>query len=110
MHLHSILLIVVALQFSFVIHSDAAKRSSVTPRLLIISLDGERFSERDWIEMENDWFKSGFRHAYLNEHQLPTINRFRNQGVQATRGMRPTFTTMTYPNHVSIATGEEIQS
>jgi hypothetical protein len=25
--------------------------------------------------------------------------------VFATKGMQPTFTTMTYPNHVSIATG-----
>ncbi|CAF1083781.1 unnamed protein product [Rotaria sordida] len=56
------------------------------PRLLIISLDG-------------------FRHDYLNEHILPTLNRFRNEGVQATHGMRPTFTTMTFPNHISIATG-----
>ena len=49
----------------------------------------------------------GFRHDYLNEHQLPNLNRFRDAGVKATRGMRPTFTTMTYPNHISIATGEE---
>ena len=41
------------------------------------------------------------------EHQLPNIMGFRQAGVQATRGMRPTFTTMTYPNHISIATGEE---
>ncbi|CAF3673563.1 unnamed protein product [Adineta steineri] len=69
------------------IPNNAVKRSSeVPPRLLIISLDG-------------------FRHEYLNEHQLPTINQFRNQGVQATHGMRPTYTTMTFPNHISIATG-----
>lgn len=47
----------------------------------------------------------GFRHEYLNEYTLPTINQFRDEGVQATRGMRPTFTTMTFPNHISIATG-----
>jgi predicted AlkP superfamily pyrophosphatase or phosphodiesterase len=52
----------------------------------------------------------GFRHDYLNEHQLPTINQFRNEGVQATHGMRPTFTTMTFPNHISIATGVETDS
>ncbi len=47
----------------------------------------------------------GFRHQYLNEHVLPTINSFRNEGVQAREGMQPTFTTMTFPNHISIATG-----
>ncbi|CAF4899657.1 unnamed protein product, partial [Rotaria sp. Silwood1] len=46
-----------------------------------------------------------FRHDYLNELELPTLNRFRNEGVQARYGMRPTFTTMTFPNHISIATG-----
>ncbi|CAF3395042.1 unnamed protein product [Rotaria sp. Silwood1] len=48
---------------------------------------------------------NGFRHDYLNELELPTLNRFRNEGVQARYGMRPTFTTMTFPNHISIATG-----
>ncbi|CAF3049475.1 unnamed protein product [Rotaria sp. Silwood2] len=47
----------------------------------------------------------GFRHDYLREHYLPTLNRFRNEGVRATHGMRPVFTTLTYPNHISIATG-----
>ena len=49
----------------------------------------------------------GFRHDYLNQYNLPTLNRFRNEGVQATDGMRPTFTTMTFPNHISIATGQQ---
>ena len=53
-------------------------------------------------------FSKGFRHDYLNEHQLLNLNEFRNQGVQATHGMRPTFTTMTFPNHISIATGIRI--
>lgn len=48
---------------------------------------------------------SGFRHDYLNEHQLSNIDQFRHAGVYAKRGMKPTFTTMTYPNHISIATG-----
>ncbi|CAF3854318.1 unnamed protein product, partial [Rotaria sp. Silwood1] len=46
-----------------------------------------------------------FRHNYLHEHNLPTLNRFRNEGVQAKHGMQPTFPTMTFPNHISIATG-----
>ncbi|CAF1537915.1 unnamed protein product [Rotaria sp. Silwood1] len=62
------------------------KQSSESQRLLIISLDG-------------------FRHDYLHEHYLPALNRFRNDGVRATHGMRPSFTTLTYPNHISIATG-----
>ncbi|CAF2632600.1 unnamed protein product [Rotaria sp. Silwood2] len=47
----------------------------------------------------------GFRHNYLHEHKLPTLNQFRNEGVQAKHGMRPTFPTMTFPNHISLATG-----
>lgn len=76
-------LIICFWQFSWFTHS------SNVPRLLIISLDG-------------------FRHDYLNQYDLPTLNSFRNEGVQATNGMRPTFTTMTFPNHISIATGFEI--
>jgi predicted AlkP superfamily pyrophosphatase or phosphodiesterase len=102
MHLSAIW---VFFQFSLWENSNAARQTAGIPRLLIISLDGEIFS---LIVRENDLFYKGFRHDYLNEHQLPTINRFRNEGVQATRGMRPTFTTMTYPNHISIATGGEI--
>ncbi|CAF4252842.1 unnamed protein product, partial [Adineta steineri] len=87
MHSQCIFLIILVFQCSLFIPNNAVKRSSeVQPRLLIISLDG-------------------FRHDYLNEHELPTINQFRNQGVQATHGMRPTYTTMTFPNHISIATG-----
>ncbi|CAF4039061.1 unnamed protein product, partial [Rotaria sordida] len=68
------------------IYTDATKQSSKKQRLLIISLDG-------------------FRHDYLSEHYLPTLNRFRNEGVRATHGMQPTYPTLTYPNHISIATG-----
>ncbi|CAM4899115.1 unnamed protein product [Rotaria socialis] len=71
---------------SLLIRADGAKRSSELSRLLIISLDG-------------------FRHEYLNQYEFPILNQFRNEGVQATQGMKPTFTTMTFPNHISIATG-----
>ncbi|CAF1300171.1 unnamed protein product [Rotaria magnacalcarata] len=71
---------------SVLIRADAAKRSAELPRLLIISLDG-------------------FRHDYLNQYEFPILNQFRHEGVQATQGMKPTFTTMTFPNHISIATG-----
>ncbi|CAF4933941.1 unnamed protein product, partial [Rotaria sp. Silwood1] len=56
-------------------------------RLLIISLDGR------------------FRHQYFHTHALPALNQFRNEGVFATEGMQATFSTMTYPNHISIVTG-----
>ncbi|CAF0874983.1 unnamed protein product [Rotaria sordida] len=56
------------------------------PRLLIVSLDG-------------------FRHDYLNTYSFQTLNRIQNQGIKTTNGMQPTFVTMTFPNHISIATG-----
>ncbi|CAF1455374.1 unnamed protein product [Adineta ricciae] len=65
---------------------SAIDAAANTARLLVISLDG-------------------FRHDYLNKYELPTLNEFRNQGIRANNGMRPTFTTMTFPNHISIATG-----
>ncbi|CAF0903576.1 unnamed protein product [Rotaria sp. Silwood1] len=60
--------------------------STNQPRLLIVSLDG-------------------FRHDYLKNYSLPTLNRIQNQGVKTINGMEPTFVTMTFPNHISIATG-----
>ncbi|CAF1254910.1 unnamed protein product [Rotaria sordida] len=86
MRCRCIFLIIFVFHVTLLVGNNATKQSSDIPRLLIISLDG-------------------FRHDYLNEHELPTINRFRNEGVHATHGMRPTFTTLTFPNHISIATG-----
>ncbi|UJR26834.1 hypothetical protein I4U23_008147 [Adineta vaga] len=60
--------------------------STAKPRLLIISLDG-------------------FRHDYLTQYSFSTLNRIQNQGIRTTHGMQPTFVTMTFPNHISIATG-----
>lgn len=57
-----------------------------SPRLLIISLDG-------------------FAHYYLRNYSLPTLNQLQQQGIRTKSGMQPTFATMTYPNHMSIATG-----
>ncbi|CAF4674343.1 unnamed protein product, partial [Rotaria sp. Silwood2] len=74
--IHTILIICYVEPISAISHS----------RLLIVSLDG-------------------FRHDYLKIHSLPTLNRIQNQGVRTTNGMQPTFVTMTYPNHISIATG-----
>jgi predicted AlkP superfamily pyrophosphatase or phosphodiesterase len=47
----------------------------------------------------------GFSHEYLKKYSFPTINRIQNQGIKTKYGMQPTFVTMTYPNHISIATG-----
>lgn len=49
--------------------------------------------------------RSGFRHSYLREHQLINLEQFSAQGIRTSHGMQPTFTTLTYPNHISIATG-----
>ncbi|CAF2876113.1 unnamed protein product [Rotaria sp. Silwood2] len=79
------MLIVYVFQIALFKYTDATKQSSESQRLLIISLDG-------------------FRHDYLHEHYLPALNPFHNDGVRATHGMRPSLTTLTYPNHISIAT------
>jgi predicted AlkP superfamily pyrophosphatase or phosphodiesterase len=50
-------------------------------------------------------YRKGFRHGYLNTYSLPTFTRIQNEGIKTTHGMQPTFVTMTFPNHISIATG-----
>jgi len=50
-------------------------------------------------------YRKGFRHDYLNKYSFPTLNRIQNEGIKTTHGMQPTYTTMTFPNHISIATG-----
>ncbi|CAF3335834.1 unnamed protein product [Rotaria socialis] len=72
--------IVLILQFIEIISSAS------NPRLLIISLDG-------------------FRHQYLKQYPFEALNRVENEGIKSKNGMQPTFVTMTYPNHISIATG-----
>ncbi|CAF5197763.1 unnamed protein product, partial [Rotaria magnacalcarata] len=38
-------------------------------------------------------------------YPFETLNRVENEGIKSKNGMQPTFVTMTYPNHISIATG-----
>jgi predicted AlkP superfamily pyrophosphatase or phosphodiesterase len=50
-------------------------------------------------------YQKGFRHGYLNTYSLPTLSRIQNEGIKTKHGMQPTFVTITFPNHISIATG-----
>ncbi len=81
------------------------KTSSNTPRLLIISLDGKR-PHTNFVYTYFLFLWKGFRQEYLNTYSLPTINRIQNEGIKTKYGMQPTFVTMTFPNHISIATGK----
>lgn len=47
----------------------------------------------------------GFAHHYLEKYQPKNILQIANEGVLA-NGMEPVFPTKTFPNHVSIVTGE----
>jgi predicted AlkP superfamily pyrophosphatase or phosphodiesterase len=98
------LLLVIIFQ---ILSLDGATQQLLTdiPRLLIISLDGSTNKTiLSLIAISSFILFEGFGHQYFNAHTLPTFSQFRNEGVFATKGMKPTFTTMTYPNHVSIAT------
>lgn len=46
----------------------------------------------------------GFRADYLDKYPAPTLGLLARQGVRA-KWMTPTFPTLTFPNHYSIATG-----
>jgi ectonucleotide pyrophosphatase/phosphodiesterase family protein 4 len=48
----------------------------------------------------------GFRWDYLENNTLPYIKKyFVNSGVKVNRGLKNAFTTVTYPNHWTLATG-----
>lgn len=48
----------------------------------------------------------GFRHDYIDTHNLFYINKyFLNNGVRVKNGLTNAFTTVTFPNHVTLATG-----
>lgn len=46
----------------------------------------------------------GFRADYLDRGITPTLSRLAAQGVRA-KGMRPSFPSLTYPNHYTLVTG-----
>jgi predicted AlkP superfamily pyrophosphatase or phosphodiesterase len=48
----------------------------------------------------------GFRWDYLENHTLPSLNKyFVNDGVKITKGLKNAFSTVTFPNHFTLATG-----
>jgi len=67
-------------------HSDAPQSEAVAgpPITILISLDG-------------------FRPDYLDRGQTPTLSRLANEGVRAS--MRPSFPSVTFPNHYTLVTG-----
>ena len=63
----------------------AVVRPAVRPPVILISIDG-------------------FRPDYLERGVTPTLNALAAAGVRA-RAMRPSFPTLTFPNHYSLVTG-----
>lgn len=59
---------------------------ALPPTVLLISLDG-------------------FRYDYLDRYEAPTLKRLAEGGVRASRGMRVSFPTKTFPNHYTTVTG-----
>ncbi|MEI8326005.1 MAG: ectonucleotide pyrophosphatase/phosphodiesterase [Betaproteobacteria bacterium] len=47
----------------------------------------------------------GFRSDYLQRGVTPVLSRLAKDGVTATRGMRPSFPSITFPNHYTLVTG-----
>lgn len=48
----------------------------------------------------------GFRPDYLNKGDSPTLDRLAAEGVVAPAGMRPSFPSVTFPNHYTLVTGK----
>src|SRR5690554_2742471 len=81
------------------------------PRLLILFLAlvlsacagvGERM-ERDARPLVILVGVDGFHPGYLNRGVTPTLNRLRDEGAFA--ALRPSFPTVTFPNHYTLVTG-----
>ena len=47
----------------------------------------------------------GFRPDYLERGVTPVLSRLAQQGVLAPQGMRPSFPSLTFPNHYTLVTG-----
>lgn len=79
-------LILLCLAFIPAVHAAAAPaRHGARPPLLLISIDG-------------------FRADYLDRGISPTLSMLAAQGVRA-KAMRPSFPSLTFPNHYTIVTG-----
>ncbi|MDB5471383.1 MAG: alkaline phosphatase family protein [Caulobacter sp.] len=48
----------------------------------------------------------GFRADYLNPTDAPTLSRLAAEGVLAPQGMRPSYPSLTFPNHYTLVTGK----
>ncbi|MCZ2102389.1 MAG: ectonucleotide pyrophosphatase/phosphodiesterase [Chitinophagales bacterium] len=47
----------------------------------------------------------GFRYDYLKKYQTPHLQKLANEGVWAKKGMLPSYPSITFPNHYTLATG-----
>lgn len=47
----------------------------------------------------------GFRADYLRRGHTPTLSRLAREGAWAAEGMRPSFPSLTFPNHYTLVTG-----
>lgn len=67
---------------------SAAARGEVAPRgpVILVSLDG-------------------FRADYLTRGVTPVLSRLAREGAWAAQGMRPSFPSLTFPNHYTLVTG-----
>lgn len=70
------------------INSDVLNSKPLdTPNLILISFDG-------------------FRWDYLENHTLPNFHKyFLKDGVKVSKGLKNAFSTVTFPNHWTLATG-----
>eukprot|EP01030_Chromulinospumella_sphaerica_P017895 gene17895-17738_t len=48
----------------------------------------------------------GFRPDYLNAADAPTLSRLASEGVLSPQGMRPSYPSLTFPNHYTLVTGK----
>lgn len=48
----------------------------------------------------------GFRWDYIDKFDTPNFDNFAKNGVHARLGIRPVFSTKTFPNHYTIVTGK----
>jgi predicted AlkP superfamily pyrophosphatase or phosphodiesterase len=63
-----------------------SEKAGVRPLTILISIDG-------------------FRPDYMTRAEAPTLSSLAESGVVAPRGMRPSFPSITFPNHYSLVTG-----
>jgi alkaline phosphatase D len=75
-----------AAQVIHVEHGPNATRQQSKPYVILVSLDG-------------------FRYSYVTQYSATTLERLAIEGASAPEGMIPSFPSVTFPNHFSIITG-----